>query len=124
MQDFCEACRAETTDFGPGNIGTANGTGVIWFGGERPCARCGSVVRKLKVSMLFIPLPGGGKYRVIDLGHGNFLARALAPLGGPDKSVSHCPACRRQFYNAMVEACPDCHVRVQVDVPTQSPSAR
>lgn len=119
MSAFCESCLVQTTDFSPGNIGTINGWGARWVGNADRCPRCGSTVRRLTFTALWIPFPGGQKYRVIELGNGEFLARPLAPPGGPDRPVSHCPICRKQFYNAMVELCPTCRVPPLYDPPKQ-----
>jgi hypothetical protein len=52
-EGFCDACRAESTDASPGDIGTRNGIGRMFYGQEERCHRCYSVVRVLWIVFVF-----------------------------------------------------------------------
>jgi hypothetical protein len=115
---FCDDCIATTSDVGTGNIGSINGTGARWYGAESPCPQCGSVIKTLRPSFFWIPLPVGAKFRVIELSKDRFIARALRDFApGTEKVISSCPRCHRAFYNAVAEKCPDCLVPLSRTVP-------
>ncbi|MDC3962077.1 hypothetical protein [Polyangium jinanense] len=76
---FCKRCYDESTPLSPGNISTVNGTGTMFYGEDRGCCDCGSVVRVHWVVFCGLPLIPLGTYRYRDLyGEGTsskFLAR-------------------------------------------------
>ncbi|MDI3290361.1 hypothetical protein [Polyangium sp. 15x6] len=76
---FCKRCHDESTPLSPGNISTVNGTGTTFYGEDRGCSECGSVVRVHWVVFCSLPLIPLGTYRYRDLyGEGassKFLAR-------------------------------------------------
>ena len=61
--DFCERCRAESTDESPGSISTINGVGRKFYGNKAPCPECGSAIRTLWYTFADIPLIPIGSYR-------------------------------------------------------------
>jgi hypothetical protein len=63
--DFCERCRAESSDESPGSISTINGVGRKFYGNKTPCPECGSAVRTLWYTFADIPLFPKGSYRYI-----------------------------------------------------------
>ncbi len=94
---FCDDCIAATSDVGTGNIGSINGTGARWYGAESPCPRCGSVIKTLRPSLFWIPLPIGAQYRVIELGGDRFIARALRDFASGADKVIILPTLRPPF---------------------------
>jgi tetratricopeptide (TPR) repeat protein len=63
---FCDDCRRETAGGNSsGNVSNLNGLGRTFYGEDRPCAACGSVVQTLWIIFLHVPLIPLGTYRVL-----------------------------------------------------------
>lgn len=62
---FCEVCVKESSAGSPWNIQSMGGMGKTFYGDDRPCAHCGSVVRTLWIILFHLPLIPLGSYRVL-----------------------------------------------------------
>jgi len=62
--DFCDACRAESTDEAVRAFGTFNGLGFRLIGSAKPCDVCGSKIKTLWYVIL-VPILPLGSYRFI-----------------------------------------------------------
>lgn len=91
---WCARCLAETTDEGPGDVGTFNGTGTTLRdkSGIQPCPECGSRVARVWYKLMLIPIVPLGWYRVHwllrDMGFGKFKARRLRDEAIPGRTPS------------------------------------
>jgi hypothetical protein len=65
---FCAACTEETLAWDPPDTTTYNGSGSRFYGGSDRCPNCGSVIKELYLTVLWIPIWSLGRYRIIDLG--------------------------------------------------------
>ena len=77
---FCEQCIADSTEDTPGDVSTVNGVGRKFYGGAKPCAQCGSVIRTLWWTVVDVPIIPRGSYRYItvednDIGMSRFWTR-------------------------------------------------
>jgi hypothetical protein len=81
-RQFCDRCRAESSDASTGSIATMNGVGRTLYGGADRCAACGSVVRTLWWVIFMVPIVPRGSYRCLAVGdiYGSehFLSRRTA----------------------------------------------
>jgi hypothetical protein len=74
---FCESCIRQTTDVSPGNLHRVNGIGTSFVGGSDRCPRCRSVVRRVWVTLVFLPVFPLARYRVIHPDVVRYWARRL-----------------------------------------------
>ena len=64
---FCEACtNVSSTAYFPGKVSSLNGIGRMFYGEESRCPTCGSCVRTLWFTLLFLPIVPLGSYRIIN----------------------------------------------------------
>jgi len=63
---FCQSCLEATEEKTAGNLETLNGIGTVMYGRSDPCPECGSVVRRVWVVFVYIPVFPLSRYRVID----------------------------------------------------------
>jgi hypothetical protein len=76
-RSFCKKCTFETTAKSSGNLQTINGIGTRFAGRAEQCSECGSVIRRVWVSLLYLPVIPLAKYRVIRISPQQFLSRKL-----------------------------------------------
>lgn len=78
---FCSSCLEQTLLDCPSSVGTLNGIGTGWYFNYAPCPVCKSVIRRLCVCILFLPVWRLNTYRVIHFGtyFGNYIARKVKP---------------------------------------------
>ena len=62
---FCEHCIAETSDETPGNIKMGNFFGKKFYGSDKPCPQCTSVVSTLWWTIAHLPIVPLGSYRYL-----------------------------------------------------------
>jgi hypothetical protein len=67
VHPFCGACTDETIAWPAPDTQSNKGTGTIFYGGDDPCPRCGSVVKGLYFCVLWIPVWPMGRFRIITL---------------------------------------------------------
>ncbi len=60
---FCKRCYDESSPHSPGNVSSTNGTGTMFYGGDRPCSQCGSEVRVHWFTLFGLPIIPLGTYR-------------------------------------------------------------
>ena len=77
---FCKKCHDESTPQSPGSISTTNGTGTRFYGEDRRCSECGSVVRVHWVVFSYLPLIPLGTYRYRALGGDSMLSTRVTFL--------------------------------------------
>ncbi|WBB61079.1 tetratricopeptide repeat protein [Streptomyces sp. WMMC500] len=77
VHPFCGACTDETVALAAPDTETVNGFGTRFYGAADPCPRCGSVVKRLFMCLLFIPVWSMGRYRVITLGGSRYVGRRI-----------------------------------------------
>lgn len=64
-QHLCGLCVATTDDTPAPGTYRINGIGTAWLGSQTPCPLCGSRIRSLWFTVLWIPLIPLGKYRLL-----------------------------------------------------------
>lgn len=69
---FCARCMALTSDDFVGDTQTFWGIGPIFYGSSDPCSTCHSVVQRLCLCFMWIPVWPGNAYRVIYIDSGVF----------------------------------------------------
>lgn len=74
---FCKKCTFETTPEATGDLHSINGIGTTWAGSADRCGECASVVRRVWVSVFFLPVIPLRKYRVIQISPQQFVSRRL-----------------------------------------------
>jgi len=74
---FCKKCTFETTPQGSGDLHTINGIGTRFVGSADKCAECASVVRRVWITVLFLPMVPLRRYRVMQISPQQFLSRRL-----------------------------------------------
>lgn len=78
-RQFCKRCTFETLTESSGNLQRINGIGTSFVGQADPCAECASVVRRVWVTILFVPVFPLRKYRVLQISPQQFFSRRLRP---------------------------------------------
>lgn len=76
-RQFCKKCTFETLAESSGNLQTFNGIGTRFVGQSDTCAECASVVRRVWVTILFVPVIPLRKYRVLQVSPQRFFSRRL-----------------------------------------------
>jgi hypothetical protein len=74
---FCEKCLTETRDESTGNLQQINGIGTSLMGADGHCQQCSSVVQRVWITFLFLPILPRGQYRIIRVSRHEFLSRRL-----------------------------------------------
>ena len=74
---FCKKCMFETVVQASGNLSRINGIGAAFGGSSDACPNCRSVVKRVWVTIFFIPVFPLSKYRVIQISPREFLSRRL-----------------------------------------------
>ncbi len=74
---FCQACIAATTDASAGNLTQVNGIGEMFIGSGDPCPTCRSVVRRVWLGFVFVPVIPLRRYRVIRNSPRTYYSRRL-----------------------------------------------
>lgn len=64
-EPFCSTCTASTTPDSAGELFSVNGIGHVLYGWSGRCDRCQSVIKRLFVCILFVPIWPLARYRVI-----------------------------------------------------------
>lgn len=64
-EPFCSTCTASTTSDSAGELFSVNGIGHVLYGWSGRCDRRRSVIKRLFVCILFIPVWPLARYRVI-----------------------------------------------------------
>jgi hypothetical protein len=115
-EPFCSSCTASTTPDSAGELVSVNGIGHVLYGWSGRCDRCQSVIKRLFICILFIPIWPLARYRVIysqpesnpkeafkNLGVRRFYSRMLP---GAEKSVAgqavRVNPDRNRFFGALV----------------------
>lgn len=76
-RSFCQKCLFESTAESSGNLQRINGIGTAFIGSADPCGECASIVRRVWVTVAFLPLIPLRKYRVIQVSPQQFYSRRL-----------------------------------------------
>lgn len=74
---FCETCLKNSSDERPSQLFRINGCGTTFLGDAEPCDECGSTIRTVWVTALFIPVAPDASYRTIQVGFGSYVARKV-----------------------------------------------
>ncbi|GEM_PF-5187824 len=74
---FCERCKDESTEKSIGNLFTMNGIGAGLYGASQRCPDCDSVIRRIWICVIFVPLIPLDRYRVIHPSPNQFFSRRL-----------------------------------------------
>ena len=77
FQGFCESCFSQTRPYCSGPTTTVNGCGKRLFGNDERCPTCQSVVQRLYLCFLWIPLIPSGRFRVKYLDPKTYFSRQL-----------------------------------------------
>ena len=75
--NFCGACLATTGPQSSGGTFTLNGIGTKLYGSKHRCLTCGSVIQRLWVCFLYIPIIPLSKFRVKYLRPTRFMSRKV-----------------------------------------------
>jgi hypothetical protein len=78
-RSFCGKCMFETIPETP-TLFSFHAIGMTLIGRAEPCGACGSVVRRLWLTVLFLPLIPLGRYRVIQVSPETCLSRRVGGL--------------------------------------------
>ena len=63
---FCGECLKESEQSSSlGKVSTFNGIGRMFYGNERSCTTCGSVIQSLWFTFIFLPILPLGSYRIM-----------------------------------------------------------
>jgi hypothetical protein len=76
-RDFCHKCASETEARSSGNLRRFNGIGTGFLGSSDPCQECASVVRRVWLTVFYLPVIPLEKYRVLQVSPEHFYSRRL-----------------------------------------------
>jgi hypothetical protein len=76
-REFCQRCLFETSAQSSGNLQRINGIGTTFIGQSEECGECASVIRRVWITVVYVPLIPLAKYRVLQISPRQFFSRRL-----------------------------------------------